>query len=200
MLDNVGAKVPVVLGLRASAPSASRSGRRSSPTSTTTRSGTSSCSPGAGMGLMLGPPNTDAIEPRAPASYGEVSGITQTVRNYGASLGLAVLGTDPHHPEPYEHRGVARGLRHPDEQGRRDRAEPHAVERRQAGRRVRRATPARRPRRSSRRCSSTSPSALEGRLLHHGGGTGRRRRGRARRPPARPPGSARRVGRADQPP
>jgi hypothetical protein len=27
------------------------------------------------------------------ASYGEVTGITQTVRNYGSSLGIAVLGT-----------------------------------------------------------------------------------------------------------
>jgi EmrB/QacA subfamily drug resistance transporter len=48
---------------------------------------------GAGMGLMLGPANTDAMNRAARAAYGEVSGITQTVRNYGASIGLAVLGT-----------------------------------------------------------------------------------------------------------
>jgi EmrB/QacA subfamily drug resistance transporter len=48
---------------------------------------------GAGMGLMLGQANTDALN-RAPAdSYGEATGLTQTVRNYGAALGLAVLGT-----------------------------------------------------------------------------------------------------------
>ncbi|SDJ05215.1 drug resistance transporter, EmrB/QacA subfamily [Frankineae bacterium MT45] len=48
---------------------------------------------GAGMGLMLGQANTDALN-RAPSSaYGEATGITQTVRNYGASLGLAILGT-----------------------------------------------------------------------------------------------------------
>jgi EmrB/QacA subfamily drug resistance transporter len=48
---------------------------------------------GAGMGLMLGQANTDALN-RAPSNaYGEATGITQTVRNYGASLGLAVLGT-----------------------------------------------------------------------------------------------------------
>jgi hypothetical protein len=48
---------------------------------------------GAGMGLVLSPVSTDALN-RAPAgSYGEVTGITQTVRNFGASLGLAVLGT-----------------------------------------------------------------------------------------------------------
>lgn len=48
---------------------------------------------GAGIGLMLGPANTDAINRAPRANYGEVSGITQTVRNYGSSLGLAVLGT-----------------------------------------------------------------------------------------------------------
>lgn len=48
---------------------------------------------GAGMGLMLAPSNTDAINRAPRLSYGEATGITQTVRNYGASLGLAILGT-----------------------------------------------------------------------------------------------------------
>ncbi len=48
---------------------------------------------GAGVGFMLGPASTDALNRARRGSYGEVSGITQTVRNYGASLGLAVLGT-----------------------------------------------------------------------------------------------------------
>ncbi len=48
---------------------------------------------GAGMGLVLSPVSTDALN-RAPSdSYGEVTGVTQTVRNFGSSLGLAVLGT-----------------------------------------------------------------------------------------------------------
>ncbi len=48
---------------------------------------------GAGVGLVLGPVSTDALN-RAPRdAYGEVTGITQTVRNFGASIGLAVLGT-----------------------------------------------------------------------------------------------------------
>jgi EmrB/QacA subfamily drug resistance transporter len=47
---------------------------------------------GGGLGLILGPANTDAIN-RAPRNtYGEVSGIVQTSRNVGASVGLAVLG------------------------------------------------------------------------------------------------------------
>ena len=48
---------------------------------------------GAGVGLILSPANTDALN-RVPRSrYGEATGITQTVRNFGSSLGLAVLGT-----------------------------------------------------------------------------------------------------------
>ncbi|MFJ9948512.1 MFS transporter [Kitasatospora sp. NPDC091207] len=48
---------------------------------------------GAGIGLLLTPASTDAVNRSINASYGEVTGITQTVRNYSASLGLAVLGT-----------------------------------------------------------------------------------------------------------
>src|SRR6476659_10890537 len=48
---------------------------------------------GAGIGLLLGPASTDATNPAINASYGEITGITQTVRNYGSALGLAVLGT-----------------------------------------------------------------------------------------------------------
>ncbi len=48
---------------------------------------------GAGIGFLLGPASTDATNRSINASYGEVTGITQTVRNYGSALGLAVLGT-----------------------------------------------------------------------------------------------------------
>jgi EmrB/QacA subfamily drug resistance transporter len=48
---------------------------------------------GFGIGLMLGPANTDAINQVGRLSYGEATGITQTVRNFGASFGLAALGT-----------------------------------------------------------------------------------------------------------
>ena len=48
---------------------------------------------GAGMGLMLGQANTDAVNRASRFSYGEATGITQTVRNFGASLGFAILGT-----------------------------------------------------------------------------------------------------------
>jgi EmrB/QacA subfamily drug resistance transporter len=48
---------------------------------------------GAGLGLVLGPVSTDAVNRAPNASYGEVTGITQTVRNLGASLGLAIMGS-----------------------------------------------------------------------------------------------------------
>lgn len=48
---------------------------------------------GAGIGLMLGPASTDAVNRAIGASYGEVTGITQTVRNFAAALGMAALGT-----------------------------------------------------------------------------------------------------------
>src|SRR4029077_14073580 len=48
---------------------------------------------GAGMRLLLGQANTEAVNRASRLSYGEATGITQTVRNYAASLGLAILGT-----------------------------------------------------------------------------------------------------------
>jgi EmrB/QacA subfamily drug resistance transporter len=47
---------------------------------------------GAGIGLMLGTASTDAVNRAPRTSYSEVTGITQTARNFGASLGLAILG------------------------------------------------------------------------------------------------------------
>ena len=45
------------------------------------------------MGFMLGPASTDAVNRASRLTYGEATGITQTVRNYAASMGLAILGT-----------------------------------------------------------------------------------------------------------
>ena len=47
---------------------------------------------GGGIGLMLTPASTDAVNRGPSTSYSEVTGITQTARNLGASLGLAILG------------------------------------------------------------------------------------------------------------
>ncbi len=48
---------------------------------------------GAGIGMVLGPVSTDALNRASSATYGAVTGATQTVRNFGGSLGLAVLGS-----------------------------------------------------------------------------------------------------------
>jgi EmrB/QacA subfamily drug resistance transporter len=48
---------------------------------------------GAGLGLVLGPVSTDALNRAPGAGYGEVTGITQTIRNLGASVGLAIMGS-----------------------------------------------------------------------------------------------------------
>ena len=48
---------------------------------------------GAGLGLVLGPISTDALNRAPEAGYGSVTGITQTARNFGASLGLAIMGS-----------------------------------------------------------------------------------------------------------
>ena len=48
---------------------------------------------GAGAGLILSPASTDAMNRVPGSAYGEVTGLAQTVRNFGSSLGLAILGS-----------------------------------------------------------------------------------------------------------
>jgi EmrB/QacA subfamily drug resistance transporter len=92
MLDRTGAKRPVVVGCVLSAVGfALWAGK-----ATDLHAGSQVIYiviAGAGMGLMLGQANTDAVNRASRFSYGEATGITQTVRNYGASLGFAILGT-----------------------------------------------------------------------------------------------------------
>jgi EmrB/QacA subfamily drug resistance transporter len=92
MLDRIGAKRPVVLGCALAAAGFFLWAGQV----TGLRAGSQVIwiiMAGAGMGLMLGQANTDAINRASRFSYGEATGITQTVRNYGASLGFAILGT-----------------------------------------------------------------------------------------------------------
>jgi hypothetical protein len=92
MLDRAGAKRPVVLGGAIAAIGFGLWASRVVQLDFSTQTWPVIIA-GAGMGLLLGPANTDAINRASRLSYGEATGITQTVRNYGASLGLAVLGT-----------------------------------------------------------------------------------------------------------
>ncbi len=55
---------------------------------------------GAGIGLLLGPASTDAVNRSINASYGEVTGINQTIRNYGSSS----RSSDPgNHADQHKH-------------------------------------------------------------------------------------------------
>jgi Major Facilitator Superfamily len=48
---------------------------------------------GAGIGFVLTPVTTDAVNRAPRGGFGEVTGVTQTVRYFAASLSLAVLGS-----------------------------------------------------------------------------------------------------------
>ncbi|MGP0031583.1 MAG: MFS transporter [Acidimicrobiales bacterium] len=92
MLDRIGAKRPVVVGCLISALGFSLWASKVTTLSLADQRWWIIVA-GFGMGMMLGPANTDAVNRASTLSYGEATGITQTIRNYGASLGLAVLGT-----------------------------------------------------------------------------------------------------------
>jgi EmrB/QacA subfamily drug resistance transporter len=96
---------------------------------------------GGGLGLMLGTASTDAVNRAPSSSYSEVTGITQTARNFGASLGLAVLGailislnhtnvtnalTKAGVPAPVAHK-VAGSLSSSTPSGQSGSAQPHAL-------------------------------------------------------------------------
>ncbi len=92
MLDKAGARSPVILGC-AVATVGFALWAHSMPDLSVSSQWYYIVLAGAGVGLVLSPANTDALN-RVPASrYGEATGITQTVRNFGSSLGMAVLGT-----------------------------------------------------------------------------------------------------------
>jgi EmrB/QacA subfamily drug resistance transporter len=92
MLDRGGARRPVILGCALSAVGFWLWAERLTDLSFSAQQWYIILA-GAGMGMMLGTANTDAINRASTLSYGEASGITQTIRNYGAGLGLAILGT-----------------------------------------------------------------------------------------------------------
>ena len=92
MLDQRGAKLPVALGCALAAVGFYLWAGKVTGLSFGTQQWYIILS-GAGMGFMLGPASTDAVNRASRLTYGEATGITQTVRNYTASLGLAILGT-----------------------------------------------------------------------------------------------------------
>ena len=113
---------------------------------------------GAGMGLVLGPISTDALNRAPSTSYGEVTGITQTSRNIGASVGHRDPRHDHDRAEQGQPRGRVRQARHPQGAGRRGRRLDDAAGRRQRRheRRWRQGA-----RRSSMPCSPASPQTTQ---------------------------------------
>src|SRR5215471_18258490 len=92
MLDRIGAKRPVVLGCVLAAAGFWLWAGKVTQLSMSQQAWFVVLA-GAGLGLMVGPASTDAINRASRLAYGEATGITQTIRNYAASLGLAILGS-----------------------------------------------------------------------------------------------------------
>jgi hypothetical protein len=92
MLDRRGARPPIVIGSALAAVGFYLLAGKLTDLSLSAQTGSVMLA-GAGIGLMLTPASTDAVSRASSASYSEVTGITQTARYFGASLGLAALGT-----------------------------------------------------------------------------------------------------------
>jgi EmrB/QacA subfamily drug resistance transporter len=91
-LDGYGARIPVTVGCAVAAVGFYLWGSKLSSLSLGSQWPYLALA-GAGTGLVLGPVSTDAINRAARSSYGAVAGVTQTVRNFAGSLGLAALGS-----------------------------------------------------------------------------------------------------------
>jgi EmrB/QacA subfamily drug resistance transporter len=92
MLDRIGARRPVVMGCAIGAIGFYLWGKSMTHLSVNEQWYYIVIA-GIGVGLVLSPANTDALNRVARERYGEATGITQTVRNFGASVGLAILGS-----------------------------------------------------------------------------------------------------------
>ena len=92
MLDRIGARRPMVLGCGIAAIGFYLWGHSLTELSVSDQWYYIALA-GIGVGLVLSPANTDALNRVPRDRYGEATGITQTVRNFGSSLGLAVLGS-----------------------------------------------------------------------------------------------------------
>ena len=98
MFDKVGARHPFILG---GALSAVGYVWLASRVDVLTNGGSFTGSPqfwplilaGAGIGVMFSPASTDVANRSIDQSYGESTGVSQTVKNLGGAIGLALLST-----------------------------------------------------------------------------------------------------------
>jgi EmrB/QacA subfamily drug resistance transporter len=92
LMDKVGSKLPVVLGLAATAAGLALWAYEL-PELTHSATLPGMLLTGAGLGLVMSPINTDALNRVGEAMRGQASGIVQTTRNFGSAVGVAALGT-----------------------------------------------------------------------------------------------------------
>jgi EmrB/QacA subfamily drug resistance transporter len=92
MMDRLGAKRPVTLGLGLLTVGLAL---WASELSNMTGGGTivGMLVTGAGFGFAMSALNTDALDRCPPEIRGQASGVIQTFRNFGSALGMAILGT-----------------------------------------------------------------------------------------------------------
>ena len=122
MLDRGGAKRPVVLGCVLAAVGFALWGDRVTGLDFDAQQWYVILA-GAGMGFMLGPASTDAVNRASRLSYGEATAITQTVRNYAGSprpsspRDYPPAGRRPRRHAPPSHREAGRPRRSPTSPG-----------------------------------------------------------------------------------
>src|SRR5262249_8644852 len=92
LLDRIGAKRPVVLGCALAAVGFGLWASKATDLHTSAQVAWIVMA-GAGLGLMLGQANTDAISRAPRASSGEATGTAEPARTSAASLGFAILAT-----------------------------------------------------------------------------------------------------------
>jgi EmrB/QacA subfamily drug resistance transporter len=92
MMDKVGPKHPIMLGLAATAVGLALWAHEATQLAHINVLWGQLVT-GFGLGLVMSVINTDALNRVPDEARGEASGIVQTVRNFGSAVGVAVLGT-----------------------------------------------------------------------------------------------------------
>jgi EmrB/QacA subfamily drug resistance transporter len=92
LMDSVGAKAPITVGLLLTAVGMALWGNQADSLEHINVLWGQLVT-GAGLGFVMSAINTDALNRVAARARGEASGIVQTTRNFGSAVGVALLGT-----------------------------------------------------------------------------------------------------------